>query len=46
MATLIVGLSTWSYGTYLGEWTCTYLISLAASLLTFIFGASLERRRT
>ena len=46
MATLIVGLTTWTYGTYLGEWTCTYLISLAASLVTFVLGASLERRRT
>jgi Na+/proline symporter len=46
LATLIVGLVTWAYGTYFSEWTCTYLISLAASLVTFALGASFERRRT
>jgi SSS family transporter len=45
MATLIMGLTTWVYGTYIGEWTCTYLVSLGASLATFGTGIFLENTR-
>jgi Na+/proline symporter len=44
LATLIVGLGTWVYGTYLGDWTYTYLISLGASLATFILMAMIEQK--
>jgi solute:Na+ symporter, SSS family len=42
IATLAVGLGTWTYGTYLGGWECTYLISLAASLITYVAMGALE----
>ncbi|MEW6306298.1 MAG: sodium:solute symporter family protein [Verrucomicrobiota bacterium] len=44
MATLIVGLGTWVYGTYMGEWECTYLISLASALVTYVAVGLWERR--
>lgn len=46
LATLVAGLATWVYGTYFGEWTCTYLVSLGAALVVFGVGAFLERNRT
>ena len=45
LATLIAGLVSWGYGTYIGDWACTYLISLGTALATFAAGAALERRR-
>ena len=44
VATLTVGLGTWFWGTYVGEWSVTYLISLAAAGLTFVTFAMWERR--
>ena len=44
LATLAVGLGTWIYGTYVGEWQCTYLISLTASTATYLLGAIIENR--
>jgi SSS family transporter len=45
-ATLVVGLGTWIYGTYLGKWECTYLISLACSLATYLVAGSIEQNRS
>ncbi len=41
-ATLTVGLAVWICGTYLGHWTCTYLLSLAAAALTYLAAALSE----
>jgi SSS family transporter len=43
-ATLTVGFASWAIGTYVTKWEATYLISLAASLGTFILVALIERR--
>lgn len=45
LATLVAGLVTWVYGTYIGDWTCTYLVSLGAALSTFAVGALVEQWR-
>jgi Na+/proline symporter len=44
LATLTVGLGTWIWGTFIGEWSVTYLVSLSASLATFAIVAGLESR--
>jgi SSS family transporter len=46
LATLAVGLGVWTYGTYVGEWRCTYLVSLAASLITYVAVGAFERLGT
>jgi SSS family transporter len=43
LATLVVGLGIWSYGTYASGWTCPYLISLGASLVCFLVVSAWER---
>ena len=43
-ATLIVGFATWACGTYVTEWEYTYLISLGASLGTYVAVGMFERR--
>ena len=43
LSTLAVGLGLWIYGTYVGEWTYTYLLSLAASLVTYLAVSFFER---
>jgi len=42
-STLTVGLGLWTYGTYVGEWTCAYLISLAAAFITYVVVGWFER---
>lgn len=42
-ATLAVGFLTWALGTYVTAWEATYLISLGASLVTYIASAWIER---
>jgi Na+/proline symporter len=44
--TLAAGLGVWTYGTYVGQWTCAYLISLAAALATYVAVGLLERSRS
>jgi Na+/proline symporter len=43
--TLAVGLGIWTYGTYIGKWECTYLISLAAAATTYALGGIIESRQ-
>lgn len=44
-ATLAVGLASWAWGTYVAGWTCTYLISLACAVATYVGVALWEHRR-
>lgn len=46
VVTLAVGLGTWVWGTYIGGWTVTYLVSLGASLATFVTVAAWEKGRS
>ena len=41
--TLLAGLATWIYGAYVAGWTYPYLVSLCASLITFLAAAALEQ---
>lgn len=45
IATLMAGLGTWTWGTYIGEWSVTYLVSLATAILTFLVVGLAELRR-
>lgn len=45
VATLAVGLGTWIWGTYVAQLPVTYLVSLAASLVTFVSVGWWEQRR-
>jgi Na+/proline symporter len=44
-ATLVVGFASWAVGTYVTKWEATYVISLAASLGTYVLAGLLERWR-
>jgi SSS family transporter len=44
LATLAVGLGTWAWGTYIAEWTVTYLVSLACAAGTFVTVGWFEHR--
>lgn len=44
IATLVAGLGTWTWGTYIGDWSATYLVSLAAATSTFALVGLAERR--
>jgi Na+/proline symporter len=41
-STLVVGFGTWALGTYATEWESTYLISLCASLATYLLAGVVE----
>jgi Na+/proline symporter len=43
-ATLAAGLASWAWGTYAAGWTCTYLISIACSVGTYLGVACWESR--
>jgi Na+/proline symporter len=43
-ATLAVGLGVWAYGTWIGGWSCPYLLSLLAATGTFGLVAGIEAR--
>lgn len=45
-ATLVVGLASWAWGTYVAGWTCTYLTSLGCSATTYLAAGWWETRRT
>lgn len=43
-AALTAGLGVWIYGTYVGAWACTYLLSLAAAVAGYVVFGMMERR--
>lgn len=45
-ATLVTGLATWAVGTYVTHWEASYLISIAASVVTYVMVASFETTRS
>ena len=46
LAALAAGLGTWTWGTYVGDWSVTYLVSLASATTAFVAVGLTERPRS